>query len=271
MPNWVRNRLVAMGTAEQIRDFGDRTTTKAVGSPRTIDFNKIIPAPPIYDRDLFDCEEDIVRVTAHMLLSGKSTSKLENYDTLLQDAASYLNCSAGDLILPPTAYKTLRRKLLQYQYHNGEMLAKNAYDVRNLGTQLLVAYHTYNTCDWHEWHCKYWGTKWNAVDCNISKSCNHGYDITTVSMTFDTASCEPTEVYYRIFQMFPDMQFDIVYANEEIGIGVGTITYDGYEARSFHYDNDSSLAMINAISLWDLWDYYEFDKETKQWIYNGEE
>ena len=271
MPNWVRNRFVAFGTEEQIHDFIKNTTICTNGHSRVLDFRKIIPMPPVYDRDLCGRESDIIRICASDIMSNKE-SVGANADALLQYAAKYRRCSVDDLVLSGTEYNKTLARILKTKDFDGNVLAKNAYDVRILGTQLLVAYHMYNTYDSLDWCCKYWGTKWNVVDNDMSLSyCNDGYNLMTVSMTFDTACSEPSEIYQRIFQDYPDMRFDVVYANEEIGVGVGAMTYDGKEARYVEYENDSQLAMVNAISLWDVWDDYEFDKHTKQWIYVGEE
>ena len=271
MPNWVRNRLVAMGTEEQIHDFIKNTTTCTNGHSRVLDFGKIVPIPPIYVRDLCGRESDIICICASDIMSNKELAGA-NADALLQYAAKYRRCYVDDLLLSGDEYNKTLTRILKTKDFDGNVLAKNAYDVRILGTQLLVAYHMYNTYDSLDWCCKYWGTKWNAVDNDMSLSyCNHGDNLMTASMTFDTAWSEPTEIYQRIIQDYPDMRFEIVYANEDIGIGVGVIKYDGKEARYVEYDNDSQLAMVNAISLWNLWDDYEFDKHTKQWIYVGEE
>ena len=75
--------------------------------------------------------------------------------------------------------------------------------------------------DWYEWHLAYWGTKWNAYD---------GYTIigkTQLTFVFSTAWDAPFFVYVKLCELGYD--FEVRYADEDIGVNCGLVTYDASE------------------------------------------
>lgn len=57
-----------------------------------------------------------------------------------------------------------------------------------------------NWFDWYQWHCDFWGTKWNACDTQI-------LDDDTVK--FDTAWGEPGPIFRKLSSMYPGVIIDI--------------------------------------------------------------
>lgn len=274
MPNWTRNRIVAMGTELQIHNFIKRTTSR-IANKRTFDFEKIIPSPDVYKYDLRSNEQRIVRVCAYgLMLDITNHNDKPGYNDLITYAANYLNCAPKDFVVPKREYnKQVAHHVGLSDAVTGKVIINTVDDVRKIGVQLLRAYHQYNTRDWYEWCCKYWGTKWNPTD-TLTELAYNSNDLTaktmTVSITFDTAWCAPMPIFNQLFKDYPELQFDVVYADEEIGRGVGGITVHNKYRTYSHYDDDSNDAMCQAISLWEMWDDYEYDREIEQWVYVGD-
>lgn len=65
--------------------------------------------------------------------------------------------------------------------------------------------------NWYDWHCHFWGTKWNACDCKIE-------DDDTV--TFETAWSVPEPILLKLSEMFPE---------EEINVSISYEMEDYYE------------------------------------------
>lgn len=81
--------------------------------------------------------------------------------------------------------------------------------------------------NWYNFHCEYWGTKWNAYD---------GY--TTIKphqiiFVFSTAWSAPFKIYEKLTELGYDL--DIRYADEDIGSNCGRITWEASEHKLMHY------------------------------------
>lgn len=87
--------------------------------------------------------------------------------------------------------------------------------------------------NWYDWHCTYWGTKWNAYDgyTKIGK--------TQLTFVFSTAWSSPFYVYEKLCELGYDL--DIKYADEDIGSNCGRIIYNASEHDLIHYP-ESKLA-----------------------------
>jgi len=74
--------------------------------------------------------------------------------------------------------------------------------------------------DWYKWRNKYWGTKWNTYD---------GYmevNTTTVMFVFSTAWSTPDAVYEQLAKKYPDLIWEVRYADEDYGSNCGKIIYN---------------------------------------------
>ena len=67
-------------------------------------------------------------------------------------------------------------------------------------------------CDWYGWQTSNWGTKWNAYDQHeVAENC----------IEFDTAWSTPYSLMVKLSQMFPEVTFEVEYADEDFGYNVG--------------------------------------------------
>ena len=120
----------------------------------------------------------------------------------------------------------------------------------------------YGEEDWYEWAIKYWGTKWNACNQSLlnNKPFNSGFNI-----EFDTAWSCPKPIFDKLAEMFPDIEIEVEYADEDLGYNCGTISYKcGKESKQWTpSENDDALG--TAIKIWGLQDAYE--KVNGEWIF----
>ena len=78
----------------------------------------------------------------------------------------------------------------------------------------------YKDNNWYDWRMKNWNTKWNA----------YGFEEPTYSgdigtMTFLTANCSPFRVLFKLSEKYPDVEFELRYADEDLGYNVGEISF----------------------------------------------
>ena len=62
--------------------------------------------------------------------------------------------------------------------------------------------------NWYDWHCDFWGTKWNACDVVIDGDERH------VFISFSTAWCEPKPIFMALKKQNPNLKFGFDYTEE---------------------------------------------------------
>lgn len=84
---------------------------------------------------------------------------------------------------------------------------------RGLTQELANEYkEKFGHCDWYGWQTSNWGTKWNAYS-----QYENGEDC----IEFDTAWSNPYSILVKLSQMFPEVTFEVEYADEDFGYNVG--------------------------------------------------
>lgn len=67
-------------------------------------------------------------------------------------------------------------------------------------------------CDWYGWQTSNWGTKWNAYE-------QHEIDANVIE--FDTAWSTPYSLLVNLSKKYPQVTFEVEYADEDFGYNVG--------------------------------------------------
>ena len=67
-------------------------------------------------------------------------------------------------------------------------------------------------CDWYGWQTANWGTKWNAYE-------QYSNDDNVIE--FDTAWSTPHALLEKLSELFPQVTFEVEYADEDFGYNVG--------------------------------------------------
>lgn len=101
-----------------------------------------------------------------------------------------------------------------------------------MGEIYLTNFEKYGATTWYDWSWNNWGTKWNACDVEW---------IDDNEVEFNTAWNAPEPIYYKLAELFPDIKFDVEFADEDIGSNCGTVTYDG-DSVYVEYVNDFEFA-----------------------------
>lgn len=116
-------------------------------------------------------------------------------------------------------------------------------DIKNVGltaAELRKLKKEYGATNWYDWNIAHWGTKWNAYD---------QADIQPNSFKFDTAWSTPMPVIEALSTMFPDVTFEVDYADEDIGHNVGRYVFmDGKLLQQEEYSR-SYTGFASAIKI----------------------
>ena len=88
-----------------------------------------------------------------------------------------------------------------------------------LGEKYISNKKKYGHPTWYGWRCENWGTKWNASEIV--------WDGNNVEFWTAWDTCEP--IYRRLAELYPTVQFDVEYANEDVAAQNGEFHYDAEE------------------------------------------
>jgi hypothetical protein len=138
--------------------------------------------------------------------------------------------------------------------------------------------------DWYHWNCRNWGTKWDvAVDDkseypNTIKTVN---DDGSILYQFQTAWSPVGEVLIKLSEMYPTLQFDYEY-EEEQGWGGSCTFLGGEDIACNEYDIPMSHADYKALERECQCEYndieyafedcpmdttkYKWDSELEEWV-----
>jgi hypothetical protein len=243
MPNHVTNILtIHADSEERLSEILTAIAYDEIGLG-TIDFNKINPMPP---------ELDIESGSR----SGRALKMYQEYQN--ERSAVVTAAACGSM---PDDVLSFRLKELRERFD--KQTGANA-GLFELGKQCYENIEKHGFADWYSWRSSLfsgWGTKWNS----------YGYDEPHVydggnRLEFQTAWNRPEPVIVRLSKMYPDARFQHAWADEDIGVNVGEITYqDGEESEYDVPIPQSKEAYEMAADIWgeELSDYGLFYSEDK--------
>ena len=141
-------------------------------------------------------------------------------------------------------------------YRNGAYREKSFEKWAELGERYLSNELLYGAPTWYEWCVAHWGTKWNASESKWEDK---------NTLTFLTAWSMPGPIYYQLKSVFPNVSFEVDYADEDIGCNCGQLFYDpqNKDLRHFTKYNDSDFA-------YSVWGENEEDSFPENEIENAE-
>jgi hypothetical protein len=86
--------------------------------------------------------------------------------------------------------------------------------------------------DWYDWSIQNWGTKWDVSETHEDEN---GY------ICFDTAWSTPIELINYLSEKYPDLVFEVQYADEDLGNNCGMYKLsNGCELDYVIYDIEKS-------------------------------
>ena len=205
MPNHITNILKFKGDSEQVHAMLDKIKSDELGFG-SIDFNKIIPMPESLNIE-----------------AGSRT------DEALYVCMMALNPAAPDMGVPKLSseeYQKLagivgRSKGEQFMTLDAQRISRASKytplsDVIAMGQVVISNFLQYGCGDWYGWCNRNWGTKWNAYDIH--------FDQESQSIHFLTAWDTPMPVIDKLSQMFPEVEIDLQWADEDIGLPSDRLT-----------------------------------------------
>lgn len=137
---------------------------------------------------------------------------------------------------------------------------------RGLTQELVEEYKTrFGHSDWYGWQNANWGTKWNAYE---------QVEIDENVIEFQTAWSTPFTLLTKLSKMFPEVTFEVRYADEDFGYNVGEYTLLGGEEISRNIPNGGSeeaYLMAMNIQYGTPEDYFDFNKEIFTDYYIGKD
>ena len=87
----------------------------------------------------------------------------------------------------------------------------------DIGEKYLSNKEKYGYTTWYGWCCANWGTKWNACDAIWN-----GDDF----VSFNTAWSVPLSIYEQLYKRFPEVSFEVEYADEDLGNNCGCVSWN---------------------------------------------
>lgn len=214
MPNWVINEIQFKTTDEKFTEIVNTITSEE----GYLDFNKILPMP----EELIITAGSITDLALEAYRKYKEGSSLE--EAVSDKTAGFID---DNTIKNSTGVKidlddSPKMRVIKF----GERYHRN---IEEFGAPT-----------WYEWCIDQWGTKWNASRTEIM------YEKKTIR--FATAWSNPYPVIERLSEMFPDIDMEVKYADEDIGYNCGAYTINGNTIEEQKIDNLDKFA-------YELWGY----------------
>lgn len=104
----------------------------------------------------------------------------------------------------------------------------------------------YGADDWYNWRCKNWGCKWDASESGFYEQ--NGYSM----VTFQTPWSPPRNFLESLSKMFPNVTFEMQYAEEGNGY-VGQMVAENGKIMSFEPKDDANTTAINDFIWSEVW------------------
>lgn len=187
MPNWVRTRLTFNGEQNRVAEIKELVKTtgkdnKGKDYTNVFDFNNVIPMP----------EE----------LNIPSSSSGEY-------GMRYLLLKAKESVLWTEDDRSFMERMEKQKEEHPDCFN----DDIELGKKYLSNISKYGHKDWYGFNIAYWGTKWGAYEGEwVSDNC----------VEFETAWSFAYPIVEKLSQMFPDVEIEFEYADEDSSYNTGT-------------------------------------------------
>lgn len=102
---------------------------------------------------------------------------------------------------------------------------------------------TYGANNWYDWSLANWGTKWNSYDGE--------WYWEGESIQFNTAWSTPEAIYRALIRKFPNLDFEVKFADEDMGYNCGKFSYDSEQGGlDFWEPNNENEGVEFACEVW---------------------
>ena len=231
MPNNISNKLVVTSSnSNEIEQFLNRI--KGNNQGEVIDFNAIIPMPFLLENteESGNINESVYYYLTH---SGK------------EEIVSKVLSSMYVYMLKKKSFDKYSDEDLQNLYSTGEKYYNNFLKTGSI--------------NWYDWRYKHWNTKWNAYESSYSSDSE-----TKITMFFQTAWRGVPCIIKKLVSMFPNLEFDYKYSDEDMTYNCGIGKGDKNGFKFTEVEDASDEAMLVYIECWNE-DEEEFVKQNGRW------
>ena len=114
--------------------------------------------------------------------------------------------------------------------------------------------------DWYSWSIENWGTKWDAYDTSLSEEYGR------LEYVFDTAWSVPEPIFNKLFDKFPDLNFEIGFFDEGHFFWGYVFIINGVASSRINDENDKANLCIE-LKGYDPNENYDEDEDEE----NGDE
>lgn len=219
MPNHVVNHISLHGDPEKIHEMLEAIKSDEIGVG-SVDFNKIIPMPES--------------------LNIEAGSRTDRGLKLYRDFID-VYMLAG----------TLDKDLSQIPHEREEIFLRQRTDIKrdewDLGKAAWNNIRQYGAPTWYDWCISHWGTKWNAYGYGEDKIDYRDGDM----LYFQTAWSAPHPVLEKLTEMFPDVELEHEWADEDIGYNCGRCNYQNGEIIDRYVPESEKEAIEFACGMWE--------------------
>lgn len=238
MPNWVQNNLKFNADDEELNRILEKIKNDEDGIG-SIDFSKITPMP--------------------------ESLKIEcgsNTDKGLQMVKEFLESLPEDIQNQEGAHD----KLMEHLHDRGKDLSQEDRKIWELGVTAVDNINRYDAPTWYEWANKNWGTKWNACHCSCDKK--------SKALSFQTAWQAPLPVILKLSAMFPSIQMNLEFADEDIGHNCGRVVFKNGDIKKIYKPEEGREAYEFTAKIWgyDLSNYsLHLNIPQTDYVYTGDD
>lgn len=216
MPNWVCNRLTLKGESARIREVLEAIKPDDKGSEGVIDFNKIVPMPEELNIESGSTTDWGIEIYLSAVNPDNEYS-IDGLKKMEKKAFEMLSMILNRERLFFKYRTTLSEDdVMKMTEHIGfEKLLEN-------GKKAIDNLQKYGSITWYEWCIEHWGTKWNTSSSfYIDISDAEGAE----GIEMQTAWSTPEPVIRELSKQYPDIEFTVEYADEDIGQNCGSYSY----------------------------------------------
>jgi hypothetical protein len=154
-------------------------------------------------------EEQVAQVRAE--IKGEREDQLIDFNTFIPIPKELEGTVSPMRIISQEEYDAQELKIITNDLTENE---RNWGLSRGLTKALSYEYiKKFGTDNWYDWQTRNWGTKWNAYE-QISLDEN--------TIEFDTAWSTPLQAMVHLSKKYPQVEFQVEYADEDFGYNVGT-------------------------------------------------
>lgn len=221
MPNYVRNIVKMAGIA-------DLPIFSEVDGQKVFDFNKLIPMPS-------ELQVEKGTKTEYCIIYYLTERCNIQIKDLSEENARQVNALVGNFFSSNWPEEVFRR-VSEWLKDASEAECDEAYAS---GRQYISNYEKYGAPTWYEWRCQNWGTKWNACQTLL---------LDQDTLLFDTAWSNPAPIIQKLGEMYPAVEIEHWWADEDVGSNTGHRTlFDGREhVECFEQDKDAYAIYVKC-------------------------